>query len=206
MGGKLTIKAIIWDVGGVLERTEKPQPRKDLAEWLGLPILELETIIFGNEDDYRIQLGQISMEEHKSHVAKKLNLSPTEIESVFTDFFAGDVLDLELIDYIRELKQKYSTAIISNYSKLLRSKINDEWKIGDAFDYIICSAEVSIMKPNPEIYQIALEQIGFPPEETIFIDDFLINIEAANNLGIHGLLFQNKKQTIIKLDTLLKNY
>ena len=198
------IHAIAWDVGGDLERTEDMQPRMTLAKRIGLPVFELEKIIFGNDDKYRVQLGEIDMADHQRNVAKKLDLPESTIENVFSEFFAGDVLDRELVKQILNLKQNYCSAIISNYAKVLRNKITDIWKIDDAFHYLICSAEVGLMKPNLEIYQLALEKIGFAPHETIFIDDFVENIEGAENIGMQGILFKNREQALADLGKLLE--
>ncbi len=199
----MSIHAIIWDVGGVLERTEDIHPRQKLAEKLGVSVPYLEEIVFGNDDNFRVQLGEIEMAEHQGNVAKKLGLSENEMEGIFSEFFSGDVLDQELVDSIRGLKQNYCSAIISNYAKILRNKITNLWKIEDAFHYLICSAEVGLMKPRPEIYHLALEKIGFAANEAVFIDDFVENIEGAKNIGMHGILFKNKEQALGDLGKLL---
>lgn len=195
----------MWDVGGVLERTDDLLPRQKLAEQLKIPVSDLSELIFGNKDKYRVQLGKISMEDHQRNVAAKLNLPEAEMEELFTEFFAGDILDIELVDYIRNLKQSYYSAIISNYSILLREKITNIWKIGDAFHHLIISAEVGLMKPGSEIFQFSLNKIGFSPQETVFIDDFIENVEGAKKIGMQGVLFQNKKQTLQDLELLLEN-
>ena len=59
------------------------------------------------------------------------------------------------------------------------------------------------MKPKPEIYHLALEKIGFAPHETVFIDDFVENIEGAKNIGMHGILFKNRTQALADLGKLL---
>ena len=94
--------------------------------------------------------------------------------------------------------------MLSNYSEILREKITTTWKIGDAFEHLIISSEVGHKKPDPEIYQIALQTIGCQPGEAVFIDDFIENIEAARQLGIHGIHFITAEQTLSEIDILLK--
>jgi putative hydrolase of the HAD superfamily len=201
----MKINTIIWDIGGVLERTEDHAPRIQLANRLDLDINQLSDLIFGNSTQFRVQLGQISREEHLSYVQQELDLATrSELDQVLTDFFAGDRLDTELVDHIRRLKTSYTTAVLSNYSSILREKISTTWKIGDAFDHLIISSEVGQMKPSPEIYEIALETIGCQPDEAVFIDDFQENILGAQQLGIHGILFNSPQQTLADLKTLLK--
>jgi len=201
----MTITTIIWDIGGVLERTEDLTPRLQLAKRLGIPVDELSDLIFGNSTEYRVQLGMVSREEHFRYVQQQLGLaSPAELEEVVTEFFAGDRLDTTLVDRIRELKTDYTTGVLSNYSDALRDKINHTWKIGDAFDFLIISAEVGWKKPSPEIYQIVLEKAECPPEQAVFIDDDPTNIQAARQLGIQGIRFQNREQALDQLETILK--
>jgi epoxide hydrolase-like predicted phosphatase len=202
----MKINTIIWDIGGVLERTEDFTPRQQVAERLRMTVDQLSALIFGDTTQFRVQLGQISREEHLIYVQQKLGLtSRTELDQVFEEFFGGDHLDMELVDHIRELKTSYTTAVLSNYSEILRERINKEWQIGDAFDHLIISAEVGHKKPDPKIYQIALEKTNCSPGEAVFIDDFIENIRAAEDLGIHGIHFQNVEQALNQLHEKLKN-
>jgi HAD superfamily hydrolase (TIGR01509 family) len=57
------------------------------------------------------------------------------------------------------------------------------------FDVLIWSYQHNMAKPDPAIYKLALERLGTPPEETLFIDDKQPNIDAARALGLVGILF-----------------
>ena len=199
------IQAIIWDSGGVLVRTEDWTPRDNLADRLGLTRKELKDLVFGTRADARLQLGEISSEEHWNNISQTLGLSAAQTVSLRSEFFAGDELDSGLIDYIRELKQKYRIAMLSNAPSDARNAISEMWHIDDAFDLIIISAEVGFMKPDLAIYELTLEQLGFEPHETVFIDDFSENIKAAHQLGMHTILFQDSEQTRADLQSLLED-
>lgn len=200
----MAIKAIIWDVGGVMERTEDHNPRKALAARLGWEPTDLENLIFGNNDNHRAQLGQISYPDHWQNVAQALGISDGQVWQVRDEFFAGDQLDYALVDQIRTLKQRYTTAILSNYMSVLREQVENQWKIGDAFDHLIISSEVGVMKPDPRIYQIALKKTGCQPHEAVFLDDFIQNVEGAQNVGMHAILFKNPQQALADLHKILK--
>jgi FMN phosphatase YigB (HAD superfamily) len=60
-----------------------------------------------------------------------------------------------------------------------------------------------LIKPGPHIYQLALETVGCAPEEAVFIDDFIENVEGARDVGIHGILFTSPQQIKISLNELL---
>lgn len=197
------IKTIIWDVGGVLERTEDYTPRRQLAAELGFEPRALEDLFFGNTDAFRYQLGQISITEHHANIARQLGCSAEEMEVYFERFFSGDRLDTELVAFIRTLHETYTTAVLSNYGSRLREKITDLWGIGDAFDDLIVSFEVGMMKPNPAIFHLALEKTSSQPHEAIFIDDSPENVGAAQALGIHAVRFTTSQAAIQQVQALL---
>lgn len=187
-----------------MERTEDYGPRKALADRLGWDPADLEDLIFGNKDGHRAQLGQIPYEMHWQNVAKALGIPDGQVWQIRDEFFAGDRLDYTLVDEIRTLKQHYTTAILSNYMKVLRDQVENQWKIGDAFDHLIISSEVGVMKPAPGIYQIALKKIGCHPHEAVFLDDFIQNVFGAQNIGMHAILFKNPQQALADLHKILE--
>jgi putative hydrolase of the HAD superfamily len=78
-----------------------------------------------------------------------------------------------------------------------------ENKFDDAFDTLVISAEVGVMKPELKIYRIALEQLKVKSNEAVFVDDMPANVEAARTLGMQGILFESPEQTLAKLKELL---
>jgi len=76
-------------------------------------------------------------------------------------------------------------------------------KFDDAFDKMIISAEVGAAKPEPKIFQIALEQFGVSPNEAVFVDDFLINIEGCEKVGLKGIHFKDPESALKQLKKLL---
>ncbi len=57
------------------------------------------------------------------------------------------------------------------------------------FDVLVWSYQLGMAKPDPAIYRHLLKELGTRPEETLFIDDRQVNIDAANAMGIKGVLF-----------------
>jgi putative hydrolase of the HAD superfamily len=118
------------------------------------------------------------------------------------EFFAGDIIDRQLLDFLRSLRGKVKTGLISNAWSDLRDYLVRE-KMIDAFDYIIISAEVGVAKPDPKIFQIALEQAGVGPSEAVFVDDFYANIEGCEKVGMKGIHFKDAQSTLQQLKHLL---
>jgi len=133
---------------------------------------------------------------------KRLKRPAQEMAAIREEFFAGDIVDRQLVDFIRSLRGEYKTGVISNAWSDLRDNLARE-KIDDAFDCIIISAEVGVAKPDPKIFQIALKQAGVRPNEAIFVDDFYVNIEGCEKVGMKGIHFKDASSTLQQLQLLL---
>ena len=199
----MAIRAVFFDLGGVIVRTEYQAPRERLAERLNMIYEDLNKIVFESDSSRKASIGAISTDEHWAAVTRRLGRPASESHNIRAEFFAGDVIDRSLLDFIRSLRPRYKTGIISNAWPDLRNYLIEN-KFDDAFDALIVSAEVGVMKPEPKIYQIALEQVKAGPNEAVFVDDMASNIEAARALGMHGILFQNTEQTLNNLKEMLK--
>ena len=200
----MDIRAVIWDVGGVLLRTEDPVPRQALADRLGIERLELEKIVFSGDSSNLAQLGKISMEEHWEQVRLILGLEINEMDDFRAQFWSGDRVDYELVELIRALqKNRCKTGILSNAFSNLREFLRDECGIVDAFDELVISAEEGVMKPDQRIYQLALARLGVEGSQAVFIDDVPANVEGARRVGLHGIHFRTSQQALQELDLLL---
>jgi epoxide hydrolase-like predicted phosphatase len=185
------INAVIFDVGGVLVRTSNRENRLMWENQLGLEELQSEEIVFNSDVGTKAQMGQIGDKELWSWVGRRLDLNSEQLLRFRRDFWSGDVLDEELIAFIRSLKSRYQTAIISNATLALRQTLTEIYPIESAFDLIVCSAEEKIMKPNLEIYRRTLKKLGIEPRQSIFIDDSEVNIQAAQSLGMSAILYRS---------------
>jgi len=201
----MSIKAVIFDLGGVIVRTEYQAPRQHLAESFGMDYDEIDKVVFGggpNGSAARASVGEITEEQHWLNVMKVLKQPASEYERIREEFFAGDVVDLAIIDFLRSIKTSYKTGLISNAFSGLRDYIVRE-KFDDAFHSMVISAEVGVAKPDAKIYHIALEQLQVQPDEAVFVDDFYENIEACEKLGMKGVHFKNSQSALEHLKQLL---
>lgn len=198
----MSIRAVFFDLGGVIVRTEYQAPRQQLADRLGLDYDVLNGLVFDSESSNRAALGEISSEEHWFSVVQKLKRPVSEWRAIENEFFAGDIIDRTLVEYLRSLRGNYKTGLISNNWSDLREYIVRE-KFDDAFDHIIVSAEVGVAKPEAKIYQIALERAGVSPNEAVFVDDFYVNIEGCEKVGMKGIHFKDAQSALEQLKLLL---
>lgn len=200
----MAIRAVLWDLGGVIVRTEDYTRRDALANRLGLSRYELEEIVFGRENGRKAQLGEISFQRHWEGLCQVFGLPVEEIAHLQDEFWGGDVVDVGLLAYIRGLRTAYKTGLISNAFSDLRQMIHENWDFADAFDQMVVSAEEGIMKPDAAIYRIALDRLGVQPGEAVFIDDMQHNIIGAQAVGMYGVQFKDREQVLRDLDVLLE--
>jgi epoxide hydrolase-like predicted phosphatase len=198
------IKAVIWDVGGVLIRTQDQQPRERLAKSYNLTRAELSALVFDSEEAVRATIGEIPESVLWQMVAHTLNIPAGKLANFKQQFWAGDCIDQELHDFIGKLRPRFKTGLLSNAWSEARKETEERFHLLGVFDVLVYSAEVHLAKPDPRIFQLALERLGVQPQEAIFMDDFPANIEAANVLGMHGVHFENSQQAqqdVIKILT-----
>ena len=200
----VSIEAILFDLGGVILRTEHQAPREHLAERLDLSYEDLVRLVFESESARKASLGMIPAQKHWENVAARLSRPASEIGRIRDEFFGGDILDRELLALIRSLRPARRTGLISNAWLDLRDYVVKN-RFADAFDSIIISAEVGLLKPDPQIFALALRQLGATPQQAVLVDDTLANVEAANNLGMRGLLFQSPQQAQRDLENIIQS-
>ena len=198
------IKAVIWDMGGVVLRTEDFQPREDLAARLGTTRDELETFVFTSPTAVQATLGTIPTSVHYDAIAAHYHLEPEGIKKFADEFWAGDRVDEKLLEAVRGLRPRYRTAMLSNAWDTTRYFLTHVFPCLEPFDIAIFSAEVKLAKPQPEIYLLMLQKLGIEPSESVFIDDFPENIEAANALGMFGIRFHSREQALSDLHRILR--
>jgi len=198
----MSIRAVFFDLGGVILRTEYQAPRQRLAEKFGMDYEDIDKLVFGTPSAARASVGEITEEEHWLTVMKMLKQPASASENFRDEFFGGDVIDLNIVSFLRSIKPKYKTGLISNAWSGLRAYIERE-KFDDAFQHLTISAEVGVMKPSAKIYEFALEQLQVSPNEAVFVDDVWENIQACEKVGMKGILFKTAESAIKQIKALL---
>jgi putative hydrolase of the HAD superfamily len=119
-------------------------------------------------------------------------------------FWSKDRVDNDLVEYIRQLRSSYRTGLLSNAWDGIRPAILKRFpQMLEVFDVVAFSAEVGLRKPDPRYYYWIMERLGVAAEESVFIDDFSTNIEAARQLGMIAIRFHDPHQTRQELACLL---
>ena len=200
----MKIQAVFFDFGGVIQRTEYQAPRQYLAQRFSMEYDDIDNIVFNSPTAKQATVGEIPVQKHWEAVAKRLKVNKEQITGVENEFFAGDVIDHSIVEYLRSLRPRFKTGLISNAWSDMREYLVRK-KLDAVFDTLTISAEVGVAKPEAKIYHLALEQAQVQPDAAVFVDDVLANIEACEALGMKGILFKDPQEAMEQLKKLLKD-
>ncbi len=106
----------------------------------------------------------------------------------------GDVIEGSAA-LVRELKAKgYRVLALSNWSGETFPLARPRYPILQEFEGIVISGVEGMIKPDPAIYRLLCARYDVLPERAAFLDDSLPNVEGAEAIGMHGILFQSPGQ------------
>lgn len=194
----IKIKAILVDIGGVLWHGKETPLHMNWAARCGLSPKEFDELVFNSEWGAQALIGTITGEEMWENIGEELGLSPLERSQCEEEYWAG-LWDTEFLDYCHTLKSRYKLGIVSDAESTARKKAKP-WLNESLFDVIVFSSEVGVCKPDPKIFQRALEQLGVAASESLFIDDRERNVNGAKALGIHAIHHKNTSQVLTAIN------
>jgi putative hydrolase of the HAD superfamily len=207
----LTIEAVVFDFGGVFTAS----PFTGIHAWhveKGLDPAAGVRIVFGPYDQdtdhpwHRLERGEIALlaaAEQIKAVAAEEGLD-IELAEMFGSM-GGSSIRADMVDKAIQLRTAgYRTALITNNIK----EFSDGWRamipVDDMFEVIVDSSAVGMRKPDPRIYQMALDELGVAPDRSVFLDDAPGNIAAAKALGMAAILVEDDHTgALAELDRLL---
>ena len=181
-------KAIVFDIGGVLIGLDLERGIRAFKEVLGYNrISELldpshQKGIFGDMEG-----GVISADEFRAEVLKESRPGsrPEDVDRCVRSIL--NPIKPETAAAVRSVYGRYPLYLLSNNNPIGTPaclELMDAAGIGGLYKDMFISSEMKMLKPSPEFYREAVRRIGLPPEEILFIDDSLKNVEAARALGI----------------------
>ena len=200
----MTIRAIVFDIGGVLEITPDLGVDEKWEQKLNLKSGELNERL--REVWRGGTLGTITINQVHTQIGEIMNWSEAQVNEYMDDVWSEylGTLNVELADYFRGLRPKYQTAIISNSFVGAREKEAEHYQFDTICDFIIYSHEVGLRKPDPRIFELACERLGLRPEEIIFVDDHHEVYASADTMGMHCIEFKDNAQTIADIEACIQ--
>ena len=148
----------------------------------------------------QLERGEISNEDFNPRFGALLGVhDPTDLSQ---RLFAGVGPDEPMVDAVKRAKRAgVKTGLISN-SWGDRNQYDRE-TFPEMFDAVVISGEVGLNKPDPEIFRLASEKVGLPPQECVFVDDLRENCEGAEAVGMTAILHRGAEGTLPELERLL---
>lgn len=199
------IQAILLDWGGVFTSPRKDtSPTKALEKSLGIPENTLSKRLYDNEYWTKAQIGEISDEEFWRLTLRQFNIfDDTGISGFKARLFEGENarLRMGMINLVKQLKRHYTVALLTNADSIFRPLLKTKFHVDRLFNHVIISAEVGIAKPDPDIFRKACQIVAARPQECIFVDDSLTNIQSAKGIGLYSIQYLNspyKKTAALK--------
>ena len=196
------IRAVIFDVGGVLKTETGQEILSDISQAFSLPVEKIKPV-YKELSDLHAK-GKITEKElwlrFSQHFNKQLPLSyKSLLIEKYISCYSKNPAVLGIVQRLK--KNKYKLAILSNTFPS-HAEYNKQQGLFKDFDVVVLSCDAGYRKPEKEIYSAALNQLSLEPEECIFIDDKEANAEAARELGMRAIAYQNPEQLLSELKKL----
>lgn len=201
------IKAVIFDLGGVLIDLDLERCRKAFAEDVGYRKIDELLDAWHQKGFYSdLEEGKLSADEFRRKIIEGSvsaghsvpttesvpAVSPDEVDHAMWALLTG--IEPYKIDFLRELSGKYDLYLLSNNNGISMVRCRQIFKeaglpMEKVFRKQYLSYEMKMLKPSPQIYRAVIDDIGLSPDEMLFIDDSVSNVAAAASLGIHAVQY-----------------
>ena len=199
----MVIRAVVFDIGGVLEITPDLGVDRRWEARLGLPAGQIgermADVWTGGA------LGTITLDDVHLALMDRLGLDQQQLTAFMADVWREYVgsANTELIEYARGLRPRYLTGILSNSFVGAREWEQAAYGFEELVDDIVYSHEAGMAKPDPRVYALVCERLGARPGETVFLDDVGQNVAGARDVGIHAVHYRDNAQAIAEIEQLL---
>jgi len=195
-------RTVIFDLGKVLVDFDYAISATKLAAKCKISPREVQSLIDHSPLLFRYETGTIDKSEFYREVCKLTGYcgAQNEFEPGFSDIFSPIEPMIALQADLR--RREIPTFILSNTNDLAVGHIHRTFPFFSNFDGYIFSYEQRVMKPQPQIYEIAEKVTGFAPGEIVYIDDRLENIEPGARRGWNVIHHQSPNKTIAQLKAL----
>lgn len=198
----MAIRAVVFDIGGVLEVIDDSTFPGPVEERLGLALGSFSQRVSNLPGD--AVRGVVTEAELRAHWQTCLDLDDAQTDELMTDFWRWYVgtLDVALRDWFAAQRGQRLTAILSNSAPGAR-EAEAHHGFEDITDDIVYSHEVGVAKPDPAVFALAGQRLGVRPHEVLFLDDVEDNVIAAREAGWHAVLHGDTVMSIREMEAVI---
>jgi putative hydrolase of the HAD superfamily len=185
------IKAIAFDLGGVLFTEGKSVAYEKMKEDLGYDIEKIKYILTSSMS-VDLRKGLIIDEDFWSWANRQLP-EGYDTELIKKYWYDGYLLDDDVYRLAQKLKGKYKLLIFSGNIKSRIEYLENRYHFRNLFDIKVYSYDYHYNKPQKEFLEVMIKQAGVKPEEIVYIDDSSHDIRFAQELGINAIIYEKEK-------------
>lgn len=205
------IKAIVLDLGGVLIDLDLAACRKAFIEVLGFnKITEILDPCHQKGIYSDLEEGKISVDEFRNLVLQDSNpgSDPMDVDRCMEALLSG--MDASKVPYLYELAKRFNIYALTNNNPIAIRRFHEIYRENgmdyrDVFRKEFISSEMKLLKPDPRIFLQAVDEIGVPVGEILFVDDSMKNVVAAEGVGMHGVHYVPGTDLRETIENALKN-
>jgi putative hydrolase of the HAD superfamily len=189
----LGLRAVVFDYGMVLTGVPDLDAHDAMIRITGLPADRFESLYWTDRHAY--DEGKLTGIEFWRKLVREAGLPENQKTVEELNDWDARMWTTEnpaMLEWQLRLKERgVKTAILSNMGDNVLERIEREFDWIHRFDVLVWSFQLHMAKPDPAIYHYTLDKLGTQPEETLFLDDKLVNVEAANAMGMKAFQFSD---------------
>ena len=205
-----TIKAVLWDFGGVITSSPFEAFNKfEIQEQIPVDFIRQtnaenhETNAWAKLESSEIDLDEFDRLFRLETLAKGNEISGKAV----INLLSGEIRPI-MVNVLKRIKENYIVGCITNNVNagkgpgMARSqkKHADIEEVMSNFEFIIESSKVGVRKPDPKIYKLACEQAKVSPVECLYLDDLGVNLKPAKAMGMRTIKVFSPEQAISELE------
>ena len=203
------IKAIIFDLGGVLVPEKGAKIKKEISNYIDLSDRKFHLFLKQNHE--KLMTGRITLLSLYAELERKFNIKikPSKILQKHLALYIrySTKRNKNIIKLIKNLKKNYRVVALTNTEKEI-AEYNRKKGLFRLFDKTFISTDIHLMKPQTAIFRKVLKDINCRPREVIFIDDKIDHVSHAQKLGLNSMLFENLnklKKNLVSLRVIFRD-
>lgn len=190
-----SIELIFFDLGNVLVEIELDRFFHAMAAQTGMSKKKFKNRIKKLTPLYKaFECGQMSSHQFFQLFGENFPLKSASYPDFVKDYTGIFEPNQELFSWCRILRQQVRLSIISNTDELHYQRIAEDYALDELFEKPITSFRAGSRKPDPSIYDYALQQLGISPDRALLIDDRRENVLGAQQVGMHAILYANNRK------------
>lgn len=193
----MSIRFLYFDLGNVLLTFSNERACQQMGQLARVPAEAVQRLVLegspGTSFLWRFERGDVTEEEFYEHFCATLGVRPPrrEFEQAASDMFAPIPQSLELVERLHAASHRMG--VLSNTNPWHWRLVTDGryHHLTTMFEQIVTSYDARAMKPEPLIYQVAIERAGTRADEIFFVDDRPENVEGARKAGIDAVVYRD---------------